>query len=89
MVFPLIALVFSQIYSIFSIQDYDERFSESLKLTSAILGLALVNFVFAFLLNYSLAFCGARLTTKIRIKMFESLLRQEIGFYDMDQNRSR
>ena len=55
---------------------------------SAILGLAAANLVFSFLLNYALALCGARLTKNIRVMMFESLLKQEIAFYDCDQNRS-
>lgn len=53
-----------------------------------ILGLAAINFISSFCVNYSLAICGAKLTTKIRVKMFESMLRQEISFHDMDQNRS-
>ena len=38
--------------------------------------------------NYSFALAGARLTKKLRIIMFESMLRQEIGFHDLDENRS-
>ncbi len=87
-IFPLISLVFSQIYSIFSIKDLNEKYSKSFQMMIIIFGLGILNFLFTFFLNYALSVSGAKLTKKIRVKMFESMLRQEISFHDMDQNRS-
>ena len=39
-------------------------------------------------LNYSFALAGAKLTSKLRILMFKSMLRQEISFHDLEENRS-
>jgi ATP-binding cassette subfamily B (MDR/TAP) protein 1 len=52
------------------------------------LGLAIINFLSTLVLNHAFALAGARLTKRLRIKMFTSMLRQEIGFHDLDENRS-
>jgi ABC-type bacteriocin/lantibiotic exporter with double-glycine peptidase domain len=85
---PTISLIFSNIWSIFSIPDEAEQERESLKYMGMILGLAFVNLASSILLNYSFSLIGARLIQRIRVKMFESYLRQEVAYHDLDENKS-
>lgn len=36
--------------------------------------------------NFSLGVAGEKLTKRIRLQTFESMLRQEIGWFDQQQN---
>jgi len=87
-IFPGIALIFSEIYNIFIIEDEAEQRRKSLEFMGIIIGLGAVNFLVLIAYNYSLALAGAKLTKRIRETMFKSMLRQEIGFHDQDSNRS-
>ena len=87
-IFLVVSVLFSEIYNIFSLVDVNEQERESLKYMSIIFGVA-VNQVFVnIILNYSFSLAGARLTKRLRVKMFEAMIRQEIGFHDLKENRS-
>jgi ATP-binding cassette subfamily B (MDR/TAP) protein 1 len=86
--FPLVALLFSQIYSIFTMTSATDQTNESLKYMGIIISLGVVNFAVMVACSYSFALLGAKLTTRLRVKMFESMLRQEMGFHDADENKS-
>lgn len=87
-VFPLITLIFSEIYKIFTLTDPVEQEQLSLKYMIFLLCIAFINFFSSLTFNYAFAVTGARLTKRLRSKMFESMLRQEIEFHDSDENRS-
>jgi len=87
-IFPAIALIFSEIYTIFASPDESEQKRLSLQYMGIIFGFAFINLIAAFVFNYAFALSGARLTKTLRIKMFESMLRQEISFHDAEENRS-
>jgi ATP-binding cassette subfamily B (MDR/TAP) protein 1 len=53
-----------------------------------IFALAILNGLAILMYNYSFAIAGARLTKRLRVKMFSSMLRQEIAFHDLDHNKS-
>lgn len=86
--FPGIALLFAQIYSLFSECDADKQFQESLKWMGVIIGIGSGTVIVTISLNYSFALAGSRLTARLRILMFKTMLRQEIGFHDLEENRS-
>nr|QUF59439.1 ATP-binding cassette transporter Abcb1-like1/3/4 [Brachionus angularis] len=87
-VFPCISLLFSEIFRIFSLIDPIEQEKLSLKYMSLIFCVAITNFTVNIIFGYSFSLSGARLTKRIRSKMFESMLRQEVGFHDLEENRS-
>jgi ATP-binding cassette, subfamily B (MDR/TAP), member 1 len=87
-IFPGIVIIFTQIYSLFTIRDKDERFRESLKYMGYILALSFASFISNIICSYTFGVSGARLTKRIRAKMFESMLRQEIAFHDQEENKS-
>lgn len=86
-VFPLTGLVFSNIYSVFQ-GSWKNQINESLKYMGILFGIAAANLLANLVYNYSIAYAGARLTRRVRVRMFESMMRQEIGFHDLDENRS-
>jgi ATP-binding cassette subfamily B (MDR/TAP) protein 1 len=87
-IFPAMALVFCQIYSLFTMNDLDKQTSDSLKYMGILIALAVINVVAQIVYSYAFALCGSRLTKRLRVKMFESLLRQEVAFHDHDENKS-
>ena len=54
---------------------------------TVLLAIILFNTLGMIFTNYAFELSGARLTTKLRVKMFESMLRQEIGFHDLEENK--
>nr|QUF59438.1 ATP-binding cassette transporter Abcb1-like1-2 [Brachionus angularis] len=87
-VLPATGFVFCQIYTIFSLKNPDQKRNESLKFMGILFGIAILNFFVNIIYSYSITYCGARLTRRLRVKMFESMLRQEIAFHDQEENRS-
>jgi hypothetical protein len=85
---PAIAILFSQIYSIFTLCDQDEQLRQSLQWMGVIMAIGVGALIVTILLNYSLSLAGSKLTTKLRILMFKSMLKQEISFHDLPENRS-
>nr|UOU03323.1 ATP-binding cassette subfamily B1-like 3-2 [Brachionus rubens] len=88
MIQPATSIVFLEIYKVFVITDAELQRNESLKLMGIIFGLAGLTFIVDIIHNYAFSITGSRLTQRIRTKMFESMFRQEIGFHDLDENRS-
>ncbi len=87
-ILPAISLVFSEIFYIFALPDERTQRSLALKYMGIILGIAVINLVTTILQSYAFALAGAKLTKRLRVKMFESMLRQEVAFHDLDENRS-
>jgi ABC-type multidrug transport system fused ATPase/permease subunit len=87
-IFPLLAIIFSEIFYLFTLRNYNEKKKLGLGYMSLIFCIAFVNFIATSLMGYSFERAGARLTKILRVKTFTSILRQEIGFHDLDENRS-
>ena len=83
-----LVLLFTQIFEIFSECDLDKQLNDSLMYMSIIFSLGGITMLITMCLNYSFALTGARLTKKLRVLMFESMLRQEVAFHDCEENRS-
>lgn len=86
--FPLISLIFCEIYNLFSMSDPVKQQALSLNYMIILIAIAVVNIVAQVVYSYAFALCGSRLTRRLRLNMFESLLRQEVGFHDLEQNKS-
>ena len=85
---PAVALLFSQIYTIFAEKDPKKQEKSSLEFMGYIFGIAGAGFITGIVSNYSFSLASARLTKRLRVLMFRSMLRQEISWYDLDENRS-
>jgi ATP-binding cassette subfamily B (MDR/TAP) protein 1 len=87
-ILPGISLVFSEIFYIFALPNEKKQKELSLIYMGIILVIAVLNLTTTLMYSYAFALAGARLTKRLRIKMFESMLRQEVAFHDIDENRS-
>nr|QNH67870.1 ATP-binding cassette transporter subfamily B member 1-like protein X3 [Brachionus rotundiformis] len=85
---PATALVFAEIFNLFTLTDAEKQRNESLKYMGIIFGFGFAAIISNIIHSYSFALAGSRLTQRIRTLMFKSMLRQEIGFHDLDENRS-
>ena len=86
--FPLVTYFFSEIFNLFAIVDPVLQYNESLKYMGILLGIAVANIAALILHNYAFALVGSRLTKRLRTIMYEAMLRQEMGFHDLDENKS-
>jgi ABC-type multidrug transport system fused ATPase/permease subunit len=87
-IFPIISLIFCEIFTLFASNDSNLQEKQSLTFMGILIALAVINMIAQIIYSYAFALCGSRLTKRLRIKMFESLLRQEIAFHDLDENKS-
>ncbi len=78
-VLPGIAFTFSRLYTVIFNCNYDAQFQSGLLYMGIIFGIALIEIALISLYSYSLALVGCRLTTRLRVLMLNSILRQEIG----------
>jgi ATP-binding cassette, subfamily B (MDR/TAP), member 1 len=85
---PVISFVFTNIFKLFTIPNESEQYALSLKYALAIFIIAICTCISQIVSNYSFALAGARLTKKLRIKMFQSMIRQEVAYHDLEENRS-
>ena len=86
--FPASAFVFSEIYTVFTEPDEEKQFKLSLTYSGILMGISCITIFATVTYNYSFALVGARLTKRLRIKMFQSMIRQEVAFHDLEENKS-
>ena len=85
---PALLLCFSEIYTIFAITDELEQRNESYKYTGILFALSVISGFASFTFNYSFGLAGARIVARLRNRVFENLMRQEVTFHDNEKNRS-
>lgn len=85
---PIVSLIFTEIYEIFAMPDVEKQEKRSITLMSIIFGVAVANFLATLTFNYCFALIGSQLTKRLRIDMFRALLRQEVAYHDLDENKS-
>lgn len=83
---PMYGLIFGDILGVLSIQDiFSLRYQANLYCLD-FLYLGLVSGVGMFLQIFAFGYAGEKLTYRLRTKMFSSMLRQEIGWFDKKEN---
>ncbi len=94
-VLPGVAFTFSRIYTVIFQCDYSTQFSAGLGFMWIIFAIAIVEVFLVSSYFYSLALVGCRLTSRLRISMLKSILRQEIckfcffKFKELQKNLSK
>jgi ATP-binding cassette, subfamily B (MDR/TAP), member 1 len=86
-IFALIALVFTQIYTLFAMEDKNEQLKRSLLYMGYMIALAIGYAFSGVLYSYAFGVAGSRLTRRVRVKMFDSIIRQEMAFHDEPENK--
>jgi ATP-binding cassette subfamily B (MDR/TAP) protein 1 len=79
MVFPAVAILFTNIYTIFT-ETADQQITDSLTYLGYIFGIAALAFIANLLSSYSFSVANARLTKRIRKQMITSMIRQEMAW---------
>ena len=87
-VFPVVSLIFCEIYTIFADADPKVQERESIKMMGIIMGISVAGLIATIAYNYGFIVATARLTKRLRSKMFYAFLKQEVGYFDVDENRS-
>ncbi len=82
------SIVTIQIIYIFTMFDKVAQSNESYLFSGINFAIAFVCIVSTTLCNYCFSTAGAKMTKRVRIRMFESVMRQEIGWHDLKENQA-
>ncbi|XP_070831884.1 bile salt export pump [Chaetodon trifascialis] len=83
---PIYSVLFSQILGTFGIRDLEEQRRQINGICVLFCIVAVVSFVCQFLQGYAFAKSGELLTRRLRKMGFQSMLKQEIGWFDDPRN---
>ncbi|CAF0957991.1 unnamed protein product [Didymodactylos carnosus] len=83
---PAFALLFSNIYGLFAEQDVGKAEIETRNNALLIFSVGVVSGIGQFVSSVAFAKSGEELTMRMRILSFASILRQEIAWFDYDEN---
>ncbi|UJR37711.1 hypothetical protein I4U23_030406 [Adineta vaga] len=83
---PLFALFFAQVYGLFAEPDLDEQKRLTSLYAGIIFLIGLAGGLAQFFESYAFAKSGEALTKRMRILTFSAMLRQEMGYFDMEAN---
>jgi ATP-binding cassette subfamily B (MDR/TAP) protein 1 len=81
------AIISIQLLEIFTIFDQTAQRNESYFFSAINFGIAIVCLVSTTICNYCFGTAGAKLTRRVRIRMFESAMKQEMGWFDLKENQ--
>ncbi|KAM9973614.1 hypothetical protein ACTFIW_010724 [Dictyostelium discoideum] len=85
-IMPVFSIIFSEILGIFQEQDTDELTRRSRNMALWFILLAVVAALANFIQIYCFTFIGEKLTFNLRRLSFESIMRQDIGWFDLTEN---
>ncbi|KAM8934651.1 bile salt export pump-like [Pelodytes ibericus] len=83
---PLYALLFSQILGTFSLPDEEEQRNQINGICVLFVAIGAISFITQFLQGYTFAKSGELLTRRLRKIGFQSMLGQEVGWFDDARN---
>ncbi|CCO36629.1 ATP-binding cassette, subfamily B (MDR/TAP),member 1 [Rhizoctonia solani AG-1 IB] len=87
--FPIAAWLIGFVMKTFSIQDDDSRLlRETRKWSFWFLIMAIINIVTSFVVGFFLSSGGDRIDRRLRLRSLIALLKQEIGYFDKEENAS-
>ena len=83
---PASAILFGSMMEVFTVPDETEALNQAITYGIAYFVLASVYLITTVLQGWMFAKSGQMLTERIRIMMFGSILKQEMGWFDDDKN---
>ncbi|XP_062136311.1 LOW QUALITY PROTEIN: multidrug resistance protein homolog 65 [Drosophila sulfurigaster albostrigata] len=84
--YPAFSIIFGEFYGALAELDEEVALSRTAVLSWACLGIAALTALVCFLQTYLFNYAGVWLTTRMRALTFKSIVSQEIGFFDQEQN---
>ncbi|XP_058098927.1 ABC transporter B family member 13 isoform X3 [Magnolia sinica] len=85
---PLFALGITQVLSAFYSHDQRQMKHEIEKVALIFVGAAIVTVPVYLVQHYFYTAMGEQITTRVRLSIFSAILRNEIGWFDLDENNS-
>jgi ATP-binding cassette subfamily B (MDR/TAP) protein 1 len=85
-IFPSIAFVFAEMLSLFYSMDTEYIMKGAVTFGSIFIGISAASWLFAGVQGGLFAVVGERLTTRLRVHLFRSILRQDTSFFDDPDN---
>ncbi|CAK8684381.1 ATP-dependent translocase ABCB1-like [Clavelina lepadiformis] len=85
---PLVALIYGEIFRIFSLNSREEQNHLAMICGLSFIGLGVLGLISYFLAAYMFAKSGTELTTRLREQTFRAILRQDIAFFDESSNNT-
>ena len=85
-VFPSIAFVFAEMLTLFYSHDTDHIMDYAMVFGGIFVGVAIASWVLSGIQGGVFAIVGERLTTRLRVHLFRSILRQDVAFFDDPAN---
>ena len=83
---PVVGIIFSSIYHQYANADLVSQTRETRNLALIIFFLHIVGGLFTWATTWTFAVSGERLTRNMRLAAFSAMLRQEIGWFDIEEN---
>nr|APD26537.1 ATP-binding cassette transporter subfamily B member 1-like X5 protein [Brachionus koreanus] len=84
---PITSLLFSEIFFLFKIEEADTQRNESLQFMSIIFSFGILGILSNIANSFCFSLVGSRLTRRLRVLMFKSMLRQDMAFHDFEENK--
>lgn len=88
LVMPIFSLAFSSLINVFYFTASDAIEAGARKWALVFVGIGFAAFFFSILQAYCFTTMGQKLARRVRYRMMESMLKQEVAWYDQEENNS-
>ncbi|KAH8872625.1 Multidrug resistance protein 1 [Schistosoma japonicum] len=86
---PAFSLLYSEVYEVFSLRRNADEMTRKINTVSGILaGLGFLQLIIGITQGYLFGVSAERLTKRLRSNLFDSMLKQEIGWFDRSENQA-
>ncbi|CAF3350992.1 unnamed protein product [Rotaria sp. Silwood2] len=83
---PVVGIIFSSLYHQYANTDLANQVRQTRNLAVIMICLHIAGGIFTWATTWAFAISGERLTRRMRLAAFAAVLRQEVGWFDMEEN---
>ncbi|KAI8588049.1 P-loop containing nucleoside triphosphate hydrolase protein [Geranomyces variabilis] len=87
-IYPVYAIMYGYILEVFTLLDLNEMRREANRWAAGYIVVSFGAGIGNFGVSYLFGKIGERVTTRLRTMLFDAMLRQEVGWFDRDENRT-
>ncbi|KAJ3146427.1 Multidrug resistance protein 1 [Geranomyces michiganensis] len=87
-IYPVYAIMYGYILEVFTLLDLDEMRRQANRWAAGYIVVAVGAGIGNFGVSYLFGKIGERVTTRLRTMLFDAMLRQEVGWFDREENRT-
>ena len=85
---PAFSLIYGELFRLMSVEDFHEARIDNKKYSIALMSLGFVSCLSMLLQGLMFGLSGESLTKKVRSRLFESILRQELAWFEKEENNT-